>query len=86
MSNIKQFIKENNLSFEEGSRNTTVTILIGYAQHLGLEQDALESELSSQIEASGFIQDEVDRLWAYCAAKNYKHYWTTPIAQKQYKF
>lgn len=86
MSEIKEFIKTNKLSFEEGSRNTTVTTLIGYGQHLGITKKNLEQELASQIKKDSFIQEEIDRLWTYCLRNSYKNYWDTPKARKAYKF
>lgn len=86
MSKIKEFIKENNLSFEEGNRNTTVVILIGYAQHLGLTEEKLDEELQEQYDEDYFIAEEVTRLFDYCKARNYKNYWSTAAAKKAYKF
>jgi hypothetical protein len=86
MTAIKNFIEENNISFEQGSRNTSVVTLIGYAQHLGLSQNALKEELSDQIDADIFIQEEIDRLWDYCKARNYKNWWNTTEAKTQYTF
>jgi hypothetical protein len=86
MSQIQEFIKNNNLSFEEGSRNTTVVVLIGYAQHLGLTETELDDELSEQYKEDAFICEEVTRLFDYCKARNYKNYWSTPLAKETYKF
>jgi len=84
---IKQFIKDNKLSFAPGCRNSTLTILIGYAQHLGFtSEEALKTELKSQCDNDPFIESEIDRLWGYCNGKNYKNFWSTPIAKKQYIF
>lgn len=81
---MKNFITKNNISFEPGSRNTSVTTLIGYAQHLGLSKDALEIELAEEIKADNFISEEIDRLWDYCKARNYKNYWTSKEASELY--
>lgn len=86
MTDIKNFIEENNISFEEGQRNTTVVTLIGYAQHLGLSQSALEEELADQIAADSFIEEEIERLWDYCKVKNYKTFWKKQEAKLQYTF
>ncbi len=86
MTAIKHFITENKISFEQGSRNTSVVTLIGYAQHLGLSQNALKEELSDQIDADIFIQEEIDRLWDYCKASNYKKFWSSREAKMQYIF
>ena len=86
MSDIKNFIEENNISFAQGERNTSVVTLIGYAQHLGLSQNDLEVELSDEIDADSFIQEEIDRLWDYCKARNYAKFWKTKLAKAQYTF
>lgn len=83
---MREFINNNDLSFDEGSRNTTIVTLIGYAQHLGWSKEALEEELLTEIEEDSFIQEEIDRLWQYCYNRNYKNFWTTPKAKELYKF
>lgn len=83
---MRKFINENNISFEEGNRNSSVVICIGYAQHLGWTKDQLETILDDEIEEDSFIQDEITRLWDYCKAKNYKTFWSTDEAKKQYNF
>ena len=85
MSKIKTFIEKNDLSFEEGSRNSTCIIIMGYAQHLGLSQEDLESELVKEISEDGVIQDEIDERWNYCLNNNYKKFWTSKEAE-QYIF
>ena len=86
MEAIKNFIEDNNISFAQGERNTSVVTLIGYAQHLGLSQSKLEEELSEQINADVFIQEEIDRLWEYCKNHNYKKFWSSTEAKIQYTF
>ena len=86
MTDIKNFIEENNISFAQGERNTSCVTLIGYAQHLGLSQSALEEELVDQIAEDSFIKEEIDRLWDYCKARNYKNWWSTTEASLQYTF
>ena len=46
---IRKFIQDNDLSFEPGSRNSTMVTLMGYAQHLGLSKDELEEELKEEM-------------------------------------
>ena len=83
---MRKFITDNDISFEPGSRNSSVVTLIGYAQHLGMMQRQLEDELEQEIDNDSFIQEEIDRLWDYCKASNYKKWWTTKQAKAQYKF
>jgi len=86
MNKLRKFIDENNLYFDEGSRNSTIVVLIGFSQHLGLSLTDVETELQSEIDDDYFIQEELDRLWQYCANRNYKNYWSTPEAKNKYKF
>lgn len=77
MSKIRNFINDNNLSFAEGNRNTTITTLVGYSQYLELSKEDLLGELSNEIKADNFIEEEVERLWYYCKINNYKEYWVS---------
>lgn len=85
-SKIRNFIENNEVYFEEGSRNSTMVTLIGYAQHLGLSKEDLEAALSDEIENDGVIQDEIDERWGYCLSNNYKKFWTSKDAKKQWIF
>jgi hypothetical protein len=83
---IKDFIKNNDLLFTEGNRNLTVITCIGYAQHLGWDKEDLKNELVHERAADPFISEEIERLWNWAASKNYKNFWDTPRAKKEYKF
>lgn len=86
MNRLRKFIEENDLDFNEGSRNTTVVCLIGFSQHLGLTRNDLENELIVEMNEDSFIGEEIGRLWEYCKNRNYKDYWSKPIAKATYKF
>ena len=83
---IKEFITNNNLSLEEGSRNSSIVVIIGYAQHLGLTESQLIEELDKEINEDSFIGEEITRLFNYCKTRKYKNYWTTSDAKAKYKF
>ncbi len=83
---IKKFIQENNTSFNEGERNSSVTILIGFSQFKGLSKQDLIDELRDEITKDVFILNEIERLFDYCKAKNYKSYWKKKEAKSLYKF
>ncbi len=83
---MKDFINENNISFAEGERNSTCVTLIGYAQFKRLTKKEFEDALNEEIKADGFVGVEIDRLWDYCKARNYKNYWSTTEASLQYTF
>jgi hypothetical protein len=84
MTVIKKFIEENKISFEEGTRNNSVTTLIGYALHLGLDVSDLIIELEDQIKEDGFIEDEILRLWGYCKDRNYGNWWENEKNRKTF--
>lgn len=83
---MKDFIKNNHLSFGKGRRNSTITVLVGYSQHLKMTSEDLKSELSHQIMDDSFIGEEIDRLWNYCKSRKYAAYWKTAAAKSSYKF
>ena len=83
---IKKFITDNEITFNEGERNSSTVVMIGYAQARGLTKTKLKSELSKEIKSDKFIGEEVERLWKYCEANNYKAFWNKPEAKKLYKF
>jgi hypothetical protein len=80
MSKIRKFINDNNISFEEGNRNSTVTTLIGYAQYLEMSKVDLAKELETEITEDKFIAEEIDRIWNFCKIKNYKDYWVDKLS------
>lgn len=86
MSKIKSFVEDNGISFSEGVRNTSVTTLIGLSLYLGLSEDDLRIALANEIEADGFISDEITRLWNYCKSNNYGKWWESVAAKELYKF
>lgn len=83
---VRKFIDKNKLTFEEGSRNSTMVTLIGFSQHIGWLKPDLENELHKEISEDPFLQEELDRLWGYCFENNYKSYWKKPEAKKTWKF
>lgn len=86
MTEIKNFITENNITFQEGERNSSIVTLIGFAQFKGLDIEDLENALEEEIKQDSFLSDEIDRLWDYCKAKNYKDFWVKEQAKLQYTF
>ena len=83
---IRKFIKKNKIIFENGTRNSSIVTLIGYALYLELEKEELKKELEYEINNDYFIQDEIDRLWGYCEGRNYGDWWKTEKAKSLYKF
>lgn len=83
---VRKFIDKNKLTFEEGSRNSTMVTLIGFSQYLDWAKSDLETELEEEINEDPFLQDELDRLWGYCESNDYANWWTSSEAKKQWKF
>jgi hypothetical protein len=83
---IRDFINENAIDFSVGQRNSSITTLIGFSQHQGLTKEELKLELVKEIARDSFLKEEIDRLWDYCKARNYKNWWNTTEAKLQYTF
>lgn len=84
---IKDFIENNNLTFEPGRRNSDSCILSGYALHLGMKNaNKLESLIEKYCENSEDFQEEFNRVYNYASQNNYGKFWTTEEARKEYKF
>lgn len=86
MSKIKEFIEKNNIEFHDGNRNFPAIVIMGYAQHLGLSKEDLETELKEEIENDDRIQDEINERWEYCSYNNYEKYWKTKQAKEDWSF
>lgn len=86
MTEIKNFITENKITFQEGERNASIVTLIGFTQFKGLDIEDLEDALEEEITQDSFLSEEIDRLWDYCKAKNYKDFWVKEEAKLQYTF
>ena len=81
---LKKFIKENNLSFEEGQRNTNAVILCGYALHIN--KTAKDCKESVKEYSSEELDDEIDRVYFYASTNGYGIWLKTLNAKKMYKF
>ncbi len=81
---LKEFIKENNLSFEEGQRNTNAVILCGYALHIN--KTAKDCKESIKEYSSKELEDEIDRVYFYASTNGYGKWWQNENAKKMYKF
>jgi len=83
---MRKFIEDNNISFAQGERNTTVVTLIGYAQHLKLTKSEFRGELEREIKEDRFIGEEIERLWDYCKDRKYAAFWKKKEAKDKYIF
>jgi hypothetical protein len=82
---LKEFIKENKLTFTVGERNTNVTILCGYALHIEATVEDCKNAIEEKYVSTELFQ-EIERVYEYANNNNYGDFWITETAQKQYTF
>lgn len=83
MQVLKKFIKDNNLTFSDGNRNTPLTIFCGFA----LSRKATKEECIKSINNIDIkTERELSRIYDYAKTHNYKHFWETEQAKKEYIF
>jgi len=82
---LKKFIKDNNLKFSVGNRNSSAVILCGFALYK-------EQNVNNCLEAidgrslTTDLQDEIERVFKYARINNYGDFWKTAKAKKEYVF
>lgn len=89
MEKLIKFIKENNLTFNEGERNTNITILVGFSLAIEAEMgEILQAIKKSDTEYQNifFIEEEIKRVYDYAEDNNYDDFWLTEEAHDQYTF
>lgn len=88
MEKLEKFIKENNLTFAEGSRNTDAVVISGYALHLGINDvNVIENVIEKTVSTRGWEYDkELKRVFEYAKDNNYGQWWTPESAKTMYKF
>lgn len=82
----REFIKQNDITFQEGNRNTSIIILIGYALYLNLSRQDLKDQLEEEIKKDTFIDKEIDAKWEYCKKRKYGKYWEEEDTKLKYKY
>ena len=85
---IRDFIRNNNLKFTVGRRNSDSTILAGYALHLGYDNSDENTLLTIiRSECKGVKpEEEFGKVLDFAYENHYEKFWTTSRAKKQYKF
>lgn len=85
---IEVFIDENNLTFEEGQRNTDSTVLSGYALHIGLRTlPTLVAAVENQCDDADYgWEDELERVFDYAKDNAYGDWWNSKEARDRYIF
>jgi hypothetical protein len=81
---LQKFIKDNKLKFNSGSGgDSNILALTGYACYIEASQEEVVQVANSN---DSEIDDEIKRIYNYALMHNYKKFWTTEDAKKQYKF
>jgi hypothetical protein len=85
---LEQFIKNNNLTFAEGSRNTDAVVISGYALHIGVKNvSEIENVIEKSVSTRGWeYAVELQRVFDYAQYNNYGDWWTMEGAKTMYKF
>lgn len=81
---LKEFIKENKLEFNTGSKgDTNIVTLCGYGLY---KNNTLGEVLESVNSTDNDVNDEIKRIYDYGKSRNYGKWWEKPEAKTQYKF
>lgn len=84
---IRDFIKNNHLSFKYGRRNSDSVILAGYCLHIKCKDvDNIIKIMHSEVGSSHDYDDEFQRVFKYAINNNYERFWKTEESKKQYTF
>ena len=89
MEKVKQFIKDNKLSFKEGSRNSDSVVLAGFCCYLDLKlRDVQEIKdcIKEVCPDHDDFEGEFDRVFDFAYCNDYAKYWNTEEAKKSYIF
>lgn len=85
LKQLEKFIKENELTFEEGSRNSNATIICGFATFIEAEL----SDVLLSIPEKNRTEDlniELERVFNYAFTNGYGKFWLKEQAKEQYIF
>lgn len=85
---LEDFIKNNNLTFTEGRRNTDSVILSGYGLFIGVKNaHDLEKVIDLVLPAAHYDYfSELRRVFQYANENAYDRWWESEIAKNTYKF
>jgi len=81
---LREFIKNNNLTFEEGERNANAVVLCGYALYLGATLEECKDSIHGKFFTSDLAQ-ELERVWKSANNNNYGAWWKKEKNRKMYK-
>lgn len=85
MAILQKFIEDNNLSFQEGQRNTSTVILCGFSLYNEISIQEIHNAINDK-EFSSELTQELKRVYEYAKRNNYREYWNSEDAKTRYKF
>jgi hypothetical protein len=81
---LKEFIKNNNLKFTEGVRNTNCTILCGYSLYVKATLEECKQAINKE-DYTAELAQELERVWKSANNNNYGVWWETKSNRDMYK-
>lgn len=82
-----KFIKDNNLKFSLGRRNSDSTVLSGYLLHIGVDSlNGLKKIITENCPDAYDFMEEFNRVFEFAETNNYGAFWRTAQAKREYKF
>lgn len=81
---LKKFIKDNNLTFKEGSRNQDSTIVAGYALHLQMNMTEAMQCIEEVCPNSSNYREEFIPVFEFANKKGYGSWWAYEDNRKSF--
>lgn len=85
MKELKEFIKNNDLKFTPGRRNSDCVVICGYALSIDATLDDIKNSIEFDLLDIELI-DELEKVHIYAKSNNYGLFWNTNLAKNQYEF
>lgn len=79
------FIKNNQLEFTAGRRNSDLVVLCGYGLFIGATKGIVHSSIPVKLRTSD-LEEELGRVYAYAHSHDYGKWWKDDKAKELYKF
>lgn len=87
---IKKFITDNGLTFEEGRRNSDLTVICGYGLYLGVFTEGNVLEILHEVLEPLYrkdkdLEDECTRVFLFAKSNNYQAWWSEESNRAKFK-
>lgn len=84
---IKNFIINNDLTFQEGNRNSNCVVLSGYCLHIGCNDvTTIIRIIYNVLDSTDDFEKEFLRVFDFSQKNNYGDWWTSEEASCAYNF